>query len=280
VPVAVVVDYIDAHRGRSVEGRKLGVEPICAVLRSAGVQIAPSSYYAARNHTPSARELRDAELTKEIERVHTDNLGVYGARKVWNQLKREGITAARCTVERLMRHAGLRGILREKTRKTTVGDGAETPRPADKVNRQFVAAAPNVLWVADLTYIRTWSGWVYAAFVLDVYSRRIMGWQVSTSLRTDLALDALEMGLWTRRRAGQDTTGLVHHSDRGVQGGFNWSSQHLDHGGVRWDDRGSSCLRRRPARGGSGPRIGRCERRCVRRAARSRRGLCSASSGG
>jgi len=217
VPVAVVVDYIDAHRDRVVEGRKLGVEPICAVLRSAGVQIAPSSYYAARNHTPSARELRDAELTKEIERVHTDNLGVYGARKVWNQLKREGITAARCTVERLMRHAGLRGILREKTRKTTVGDGAETPRPADKVNRQFVAAAPNVLWVADLTYIRTWSGWVYAAFVLDVYSRRIMGWQVSTSLHTDLALDALEMGLWTRRRAGQDTTGLVHHSDRGVQ---------------------------------------------------------------
>jgi len=151
VPVAVVVDYIDAHRDRVVEGRKLGVEPICAVLRSAGVQIAPSSYYAARNHTPSARELRDAELTKEIERVHTDNLGVYGARKVWNQLKREGITAARCTVERLMRHAGLRGILREKTRKTTVGDGAETPRPADKVNRQFVAAAPNVLWVADLS---------------------------------------------------------------------------------------------------------------------------------
>src|SRR3954471_24787138 len=116
-----------------------------------------------------------------------------------------------------MRACGLRGIPREKTRTTTIGDGAETPRPADKVNRQFVAAAPNVLWVADLTYIRTWSGWVYAAFVLDVYSRRIMGWQVSTSLRTDLALDALDMGLWARRRAGQDTTGLVHHSDRGVQ---------------------------------------------------------------
>ena len=116
-----------------------------------------------------------------------------------------------------MRAAGLRGIPREKTRKTTIGDGAETPRPADKVNRQFVATAPNQLWVADLTYIRTYSGWVYAAFVLDVYSRMIVGWQVSTSLRTDLALDALDMGLWARRRAGQDTTGLVHHSDRGVQ---------------------------------------------------------------
>jgi putative transposase len=217
VPVAVVVDYIDTHRDRIVEGRELGVEPICAVLREAGVQIAPSTYYATKNRTPSARERRDAKLTKEIIRVHTDNLGVYGARKVWNELKREGTSVARCTVERLMRAAALRGIPREKTRKTTIGDGAETPRPADKVNRQFVATAPNQLWVADLTYIRTYSGWVYAAFVLDVYSRRIVGWQVSTSLHTDLALDALEMGLWARRRAGQDTTGLVHHSDRGVQ---------------------------------------------------------------
>jgi putative transposase len=133
---------------------------------------------------------------------------------------------ARCTVERLMRAAALRGIAREKTRKTTIGDGAETPRPADKVNRQFVATAPNQLWVADLTYIRTYSGWVYAAFVLDVYSRRIVGWQVSTSLHTDLALDALEMGLWARRRAGQDTTGLVHHFERGVQTGLNRWTQH------------------------------------------------------
>jgi putative transposase len=217
VPVAVVVDYIDTHRDRIVEGRELGVEPICAVLREAGVQIAPSTYYATKNRTPSARERRDAKLTKEIIRVHTDNLGVYGARKVWNELKREGTSVARCTVERLMRAAALRGIPREKTRKTTIGDGAETPRPADKVNRQFVVTAPNQLWVADLTYIRTYSGWVYAAFVLDVYSRRIVGWQVSTSLHTDLALDALEMGLWARRRAGQDTTGLVHHSDRGVR---------------------------------------------------------------
>ena len=212
----MVIDYIDTHRDQIVEGRKLGVEPICAVLRQAGVQIAPSTYYATKNHTPSTREQRDADLTKEIIRVHTENLGVYGARKVWNELKREGIVVARCTVERLMRAAGLRGIPREKTRKTTCGNGADTPRPADKVNRQFVAAAPNQLWVADLTYIRTYSGWVYAAFVLDVYSRMIVGWQTSTSLRTDLALDALDMGLWARHRAGQDTSGLVHHSDRGV----------------------------------------------------------------
>ena len=145
------------------------------------MQIAPSTYYAAKNHTPSARELRDEELSEEITRVHTENLGVYGARKVWNELKREGTTVARCTVERLMRTAGLRGIPREKTRTTTRGDGAETPRPADKVNRQFVATAPNQLWVADLTYIRTWSGWVYAAFILDVYSRMIVGWQTGSS---------------------------------------------------------------------------------------------------
>jgi transposase InsO family protein len=203
VPVAVVVDYIDTHRDRIVEGRELGVEPICAVLREAGVQIAPSTYYATKNRTPSARERRDAKLTKEIIRVHTDNLGVYGARKGWNELKREGTSVARCTVERLMRAAALRGIPREKTRKTTIGDGAETPRPADKVNRQFVATAPNQLWVADLTYIRTYSGWVYAAFVLDVYSRRIVGWQVSTSLHTDLALDALEMGLGPAAEPGR-----------------------------------------------------------------------------
>lgn len=130
---------------------------------------------------------------------------------------REDVAVARCTVERLMRAAGIQGIRRDKTRKTTFGDGAETDRPADLVKRAFTATAPNQLWVADLTYIRTHAGWTYAAFVLDVFSRRVVGWQVSTSLRTDLALDALEMGLWERRRAGQDITGLIHHSDAGVQ---------------------------------------------------------------
>lgn len=213
----MVVEYIDAHRDRVVEGRKLGVEPICAVLKEAGVQIAPSTYYAAKNRVPSARAVRDAGLIEEIKHVHAENLGVYGARKVHAELRRKGVNVARCSVERLMRAEGLRGIPREKTRKTTIGDGAQTERPADLVKRKFVATAPNQLWVADLTYIRTYSGWVYAAFVIDVYSRMITGWQVSTSLRTDLALDALDMGLWARQRAGQDVAGLTHHSDRGVQ---------------------------------------------------------------
>jgi putative transposase len=211
VPTAVLVDYIDQHRDR------FGVEPICAVLKDAGVQIAPSTYYAAKTRPPSARAVRDAALTEDIKVAHKANLGVYGARKIHAELNREGVKVARCTVERLMRAEGLRGIPREKTRKTTVGDGAETERPEDLVKRKFIATAPNQLWVADLTYVRTHAGWTYVAFVLDVFSRMIVGWQVSTSLRTDLALDALDMGLWARQRAGHDVTGLTHHSDRGVQ---------------------------------------------------------------
>jgi putative transposase len=213
----VIVAYIDAHRERVVEGRRLGVEPICDVLRTADVEIAPSTYYAAKARTPSARAVRDAVLIPAIRQAHRDNLGVYGARKIHAELKRKGHSVARCTVERLMKAEGLRGIPREKTLKTTLAEGAETPRPADLVDRQFVAHAPNQLWVADLTYVRTHAGWVYCAFVLDVFSRYVVGWQVSTSLRTDLALDALDMGLWARRRAGQDVAGLTHHSDCGVQ---------------------------------------------------------------
>jgi putative transposase len=211
------VAYIDAHRHDVVEGHEVGVEPICAVLKKAGVQIAPSGYYAAKTRPPSARAVRDAELIPLIHRAHADNIGVYGARKIHAALVRQDVTVARCTIERLMRAEGLRGIRREKSRRTTISDGAETPRPADLVDRAFVAKAPNQLWVADITYIRTHSGWVYAAFVLDVFSRMVVGWQVSTHMRTDLALDALDMGLWSRLRAGQDVTGLTHHSDRGVQ---------------------------------------------------------------
>ena len=222
----MIVAYIDAHKDRVVEGRRLGVEPICEVLAAAGTEIAPSTYYAHRSRPPSARAVRDGELVPLIVKSHTDNLGVYGARKIHAELNRQGTVVARCTVERLMKAEGLRGIRREKGRRTTIGEGAETPRPADLVERKFVATAPNELWVADLTYVRTHSGWVYAAFILDVFSRLVIGWQVSTSLRTDLALEALDMGLWARQRAGQDVTGMTHHSDRGVQGGFNWSSQH------------------------------------------------------
>ncbi len=213
----MIVAYIDEHRERVVEGRRLGVEPICDVLRAADVEIAPSTYYASKTRPPSARSVRDAELMGDIKIVHKANLGVYGARKIHAALNREGIAVARCTIERLMRADGLQGIRRDKGRKTTLGDGAETERPEDLVKRKFSATAPNQLWVADLTYVRTHAGWTYAAFVLDVFSRNVVGWQVSTSLRTDLALDALDMGLWCRQRAGHDVAGLTHHSDRGVQ---------------------------------------------------------------
>jgi putative transposase len=184
------------------------------------------------------RAVRDEELKVEIARVHKENYGVYGIRKIHAQLGREGVTGcadrpvARCTTQRLMKDLGLRGISRAKGPRTTVpGSGPDT-RP-DLVEREFVADAPDRLWVADITYCRTYAGWVYAAFVLDVFSRRVVGWQLSTSLRTDLALDALNMGLWTRQHDGHDTSALVHHSDRGVQGGLNRSSQHPEISEVR-----------------------------------------------
>ena len=207
--------YIDAHRNR------FGVEPICRVL-----QFAPSTYWSAKRRPPSERSKRDADLKAQIARVHAENFGVYGAPKVWAQLNREGHRVARCTVERLMRDLGLRGVMRGKPKRTTVVDDT-VQRPRDLVQRRFSAAAPNRLWVADLTYVRTWSGFVYVAFVTDAYSRRIVGWQASRSLRSDLALHALEQAIWERDRAGHSVAGVIHHSDRGGQGGFNRSSQHL-----------------------------------------------------
>ncbi|GHH64166.1 putative transposase for insertion sequence element IS986/IS6110 [Promicromonospora soli] len=201
----MIVDYIQAYR------QEFGVEPICRVL-----QVAPSTYYAATSRPPSRRSVNDAASTALIEQVHAANFGVYGARKVHAELRRQGHQVARCTVERLMRAAGLRGITRAKGPRTTVpGTGPET-RP-DLVERDFTATGPNQLWVADITYCRTFSGWAYAAFVIDVHSRRVVGWQLSKSLRTDLALDALEMGIWNRTRDGADLSGLKHHSDKGVQ---------------------------------------------------------------
>ena len=209
-----MIAYIDAHR------EYFGVEPICRVL-----QFAPSTYWSARRRPASARSQRDAELEAEIARVHAENFGVYGAPKVWAQLNREGHTVARCTVERLMRELGLRGVMRGKPRRTTVADTA-AQRPRDLVERRFSAPAPNRLWVADLTYVRTWSGFVYVAFVTDAYSRRIVGWQASRSLRSDLALHALEQAIWERNRAGHSVAGVIHHSDRGGQTKFKGSSQH------------------------------------------------------
>jgi putative transposase len=177
------------------------------------LQFTPSTYWSAKRRPRCARSVRDEQLAGEIRRVHRENFGVYGADKVWAQLNREGIRVARCTVERLMRQAGLQGAVRGKTRRTTAPADAAA-RPRDLVDRQFKVAAPNRLWVADLTYVRTWSGFVYVAFVTDAYSRMIVGWQASRSLRTDLALHALEQAIWTRQRAGADLVGLVHHSDR------------------------------------------------------------------
>jgi len=206
----VLVAYIDEHRAR------FGVEPICRVLRAAGMQIAPSTYYAAKTRPASARTVTDGQRLEVLRRVHGQNYGVYGVRKMHAELNRRGYRIARCTVHRLMRAEGLRGASRAKGPRTTItGSGPDT-RP-DLLDRRFSAPAPNRVWVADITYCRTFSGWVYAAFVIDVFSRRVVGWQLSRSLRTDLALDALEMGLWTRRHAGQDTTGVIAHSDKGVQ---------------------------------------------------------------
>ena len=199
--------FIAAHRDAH------GVEPICAQL-----PIAPSTYYAwraqARDPTRrSTRAQRDATLRPEIQRVWDENFRVYGAEKVWRQLGREAIVAARCTVERLMRAMGLRGATRGRAFTITTVRDDGTTRPADLVQRTFTAPRPNALWVADLTYVAAWTGFVYVAFVIDVFARRIVGWRVATTLRTDLTLDALEQALHAR----PDRDGLVHHSDRGVQ---------------------------------------------------------------
>jgi transposase InsO family protein len=202
-----MVDFIDEHRGA------YGVEPICAVL-----PIAPSTYHAyqARRRDPEkrpARAKRDDELRVGVRRVWDENFAVYGAEKVWRQLVREDVSVARCTVERLMREMGLRGTIRGRAwTLTTVADEAAM-RPPDLVARKFTATRPNQLWVADITYVATWVGFVYVAFVVDVFSRCIVGWRVSSSLRSDLAFDALEQALHARPHDDR----LVHHSDRGVQ---------------------------------------------------------------
>ena len=203
-----MVTYIDKYRDR------FGVEPICKVL-----PIAPSTYYGhkALQHDPdrrSDRAKRDDELKPEIQRVWDENFSVYGVRKVWRQLQREGFDVARCTVARLMRKLGLQGVVRGRRIKTTVPDNT-AERPLDRVNRDFNVSRPNALWVADLTYVATWRGFVYVAFVIDAFSRRIVGWRVSSSLHADIALDALEQALYDR--AVNENTDLIHHSDRGVQ---------------------------------------------------------------
>lgn len=203
-----MIAFIDAHRDA------YGVEPICRVL-----PIAPSTWHehAARRADPSrlpARAKRDEVLKEEVRRVFDENFGVYGVRKVWRQMNREGFDIARCTVARLMKSMGLQGVIRGKPVKTTISDKA-APCPLDKVNRQFQSPAPNRLWVSDFTYVSTWRGFVYVAFVIDAYARRIVGWRVSRTAHASFVLDALEQALHDRRPIHGG--GLVHHSDRGVQ---------------------------------------------------------------
>jgi putative transposase len=205
------VRFISEHKSR------FGVEPICRVLTEHGCKIAPSSYYDAIARGPSARAARDELLKTAISRVWQENYGVYGARKVWLALNREGIPVARCTIERLMGELGLAGARRGRRIRTTRAAMAAA-RPADLVRRQFSPPGPDRLWVADFTYVPTWAGTVYVAFVIDAYSRRILGWRAATSMRTSLVLDALEHALWIRQREGRGGLGgLVHHTDAGSQ---------------------------------------------------------------
>jgi putative transposase len=228
----VVITFIDDHRDR------FGVAPICRVLSEHGVPIASNSYYAHKHRAPSARSVRDAVVSAEIERVHGDpaiGRGLYGVRKVFHQLARDGgvdgLPVSRRQVERLMRTAGLQGARRGRRFVTTPDHGA--PRPPDLVKRDFTATAPNQLWLVDFTYCATWSGMKFTAFVSDAFSRRIVGWRTAASMPTQLPLDALEMALWTRARAGHSVDGVVHHSDAGSQyTSIRYSSRLLDAGAV------------------------------------------------
>lgn len=204
----MIRQFIDEHR------QTYGVEPLCKVL-----QIAPSGYrrYAAQRRNPELRcnrAKREAFLLPQIHRVWEQNMKVYGADKIWRQLHREQQAVARCTVERLMRRLGIQGVRRGKTVRTTIADTA-APHPLDHVKRQFKADRPNQLWVSDFTYVSTWQGWLYVAFVIDVFARRIVGWRVSSSMHTDFVLDALEQALYDRQPSQNES--LIHHSDRGSQ---------------------------------------------------------------
>ena len=209
----MVVGFIDDYRVR------FGVEPICRVLSGHGVQVAPSGYYAFKARTPSKRALSDAYVWERIEALQADKTkgrGVAGYRKMWHLLKRDGVEAPRCQVARLMRAHGMQGVVRGRKFVTTTSDSS-APRPPDLVQRDFTATRPNELWIVDFTYVPTWAGMGFTAFVKDVYSRRIVGWRTHHRMPTELPLDALEMALWIRERACQDVTGLVHHCDAGSQ---------------------------------------------------------------
>jgi putative transposase len=245
------VRFIVEHADRvTVDGLRWGVEPICAALTEHGTPIAPSTYYEHRAAPATAartdRQARADWLDAAVARVYAANYDAYGARKVWSQPRWEGIDVARCSVETSVRRQGIQGLRRGKAKRTTIAD-PQAPRPGDLVARQFNPEAPDRLWVADFTYVSTWSGWVYVVFVIDAYARRNLGWRCSHSMTTPLVLDAIEQAIWTRERDGvTDLTGLIHHNDRGSQGGFNRSSKHRLFGvivGARREPRRGSSIR-------------------------------------
>jgi transposase InsO family protein len=244
------------------------------------LQVSRSAYYADRTSGPSRREQCDAELTAKIIEIHDESTQTYGSPRVHRELLDQGHRCSRKRVMRLMRAADRHGRIPRRWKKTTIPDPDATTRP-DLIGRDFVIDLdhPGQLdrrWCGDITYIHTWQGWLYLATVIDLASRRVVGWATADHLRTDLVAEALTDAVNRRR----PTPGVVFHSDRGCQGGFNRSSQHLEHGGLRWGGERSSCRRRRRVRGGSGRRIERCDRRCVHRAGLSPRARCSVSSGG
>jgi putative transposase len=210
----VIVEFIDAHQGHRAEpgGLRWGVEPICRVLSEHGLRIAPSTYYDHLDKPPTARQQRDRQLKLDIARVHAANYGVYGARKVWLTLNRErpagAAPIARYTVEPLMGELGLAGAVRGKVKRTTIANPAAV-KPADLVDRRFTPLAPDRLWVADFTYVSTWSGWCYTAFVIDAYARRILGWSVATTMTTQLVLDAVDQAIWTRHPKAETWPGWL-----------------------------------------------------------------------
>lgn len=233
--------FIDEHVGDRHEdadgpGLRWGVESICEQLSAMGCKIAPATYYEHRARTPSAREVRDEELKPKIAAAHAANYGVFGARKVWLTLNRErpadAAPIARCTVERLMAELGLTGARRGKVKRTTISD-SKAAKPHDLVNRNFRPLAPDRLWVADFTYVSTWSGWCYTAFVIDAYARRILGWSVATTMTSQLVVDAFEQAVWTRHREGSDLVALIAHHDHGVQYLSVAYAEHLDAAGIK-----------------------------------------------
>jgi putative transposase len=241
--VKTLVAYIDGHRDR------FGVEPICRVLSGAGAKIAPSTYWSAKSRPPSARARRDAVLLPILLALWMANYQVYGARKLWKAARRAGHDVGRDQVARLMRTLGIQGVRRGRRWITTRRDDRAARAP-DLVKRDFTAIRPNQLWVTDLTFVATWSGVAYVCFIVDAFSRMIVGWRVASNMGTTMVLDALEMAAWSR---GTRLEGLRCHSDAGSQGGLNWSSQHLEGGGVGWGRCGSgsgrcSCIEVRSLR--------------------------------